>query len=86
MIRGLTPASWQLHDHRHITLNVELGHCSELCTNKAMASPVSTSANIAIPVTCTGKYNNEFPLNANAYSSSVISLEGPVSFLADGHR
>ena len=47
---------------------------------------VSTSAKIASPVTCTGKYSNEFPLNANAFSFSVISLEGPVSFLADGHR
>ena len=53
---------------------------------KLQLALVSTNANTATPVTCTGKYNNEFPLNANAYSSSVISLEGPVSFLADGHR
>ena len=53
---------------------------------KLQLAPVSTNADTAIPVTCTGKYNNKFPLNANDYSSSVISLEGLVSFLADGHR
>ena len=38
-IHGLTLAGWQLHNHWHITLNVELGHCSKLCTYKVMTSP-----------------------------------------------
>ena len=59
---------------------------ADFTPTKLWIAPVLTKADAATPVTCTGKYSNEFPLNANDYPSSVILLEGPVSFLADGHR
>ena len=59
---------------------------ANLALIKLQLAMLSTKADTATPVTCTGKYDNEFPLTANAYSSSVTSLEGPVNFLADGRR
>ena len=59
-------------------INVQPSH---FAPTKLQLTLLSAKVDTATQVTYTVKYNNKFPLNVDAYSSSAISLEGPVGLL-----